>query len=55
MEPRESWAAKWLRIDHCLPGVYAISITGQLDREVEEDCENRGTQWRCKPAGADTD
>ena len=52
MDPRESWAAKWIRVDHCLPGVYAIAVTGQLDRDIEEDLENRGLRWRCKPAGS---
>ena len=50
MDPRDSWAAKWIRVDNYLPGVYAIQVTGQLDRDVEEDLENRGIRWRCRPA-----
>jgi hypothetical protein len=50
MDPRESWAAKWIRADNYLPGVYAISVTGQFDREIEEDLESRGIRWRCRPA-----
>ena len=50
MDPRESWVAKWLRVDNYLPGVYAITVTGQFEREVEEELENRGCRWRCKPA-----
>jgi transcription elongation factor SPT4 len=50
MDPRESWSAKWIRVDNYLPGVYAISVTGQFDREIEEDLENRGIRWRCRPA-----
>uniref|UniRef100_A0A6U5K8B7 Spt4/RpoE2 zinc finger domain-containing protein n=1 Tax=Grammatophora oceanica TaxID=210454 RepID=A0A6U5K8B7_9STRA len=50
MDPRVSWAAKWIRCDNYLPGVYAISVTGQFDREIEEDLENRGIRWRCRPA-----
>lgn len=50
MDPRESWAAKWIRVDNYLPGVYAISVTGQFDKDMEEDLENRGIRWRCRPA-----
>jgi transcription elongation factor SPT4 len=49
MDPRESWAAKWIRVDTYLPGVYAISVTGTFDRDIEEDLESRGVRWRCRP------
>jgi transcription elongation factor SPT4 len=49
-DPTESWAAKWIRVDNFLPGVYAITVTGQLDGEIEEDLENQGIRWRCRPA-----
>ena len=49
MDPRESWAAKWIRVDNYLPGVYALSITGTFDRDIEEDLEARGIRWRCRP------
>lgn len=52
MDPRESWMAKWIRVDNFLPGVYAIEILGQLDPDIQEDLENRGIRWRCKPAEA---
>jgi transcription elongation factor SPT4 len=54
MDPRDSWAAKWIRVDAYLPGVYAISVTGQLDKDVQEDLENRGIRWRCRPSNAQT-
>ena len=52
MDPRDSWAAKWIRVDAYLPGVYAIVVTGQFDREIEEDLENQGIRWRCRPSTA---
>ncbi len=53
MDPGESWTAKWIRVDLYLPGVYAISITGQFDREIEDELESRGCRWRCRPVGSD--
>lgn len=50
MSPRESWVAKWLRIDNYLPGVYAISVTGEFPKEIEDRLESAGRRWRCKPA-----
>mmetsp|Transcript_26267 Transcript_26267/g.77670 ORF Transcript_26267/g.77670 Transcript_26267/m.77670 type:complete len:145 (-) Transcript_26267:133-567(-) len=50
MDPRQSWVAKWLRVDNYLPGVYAISVTGQFEKDIEEELESRGCRWRCRPA-----
>ncbi len=50
MDPRESWTAKWLRVDNYLPGVYAITVTGQLDQNTIDDLESRGCKYRCRPA-----
>jgi transcription elongation factor SPT4 len=51
MDPRESWTAKWLRVDAYLPGVYAISVTGIFDKDIEDELESRGCRFRCRPAG----
>jgi transcription elongation factor SPT4 len=50
MDPRDSWSAKWIRVDAHLPGVYALQVTGQFDRDLEEDMESRGIRWRCRPS-----
>ena len=52
MDPRDSWAAKWIRVDAYLPGLYAIVVTGQFDKGIEEDLENQGIRWRCRPSSS---
>lgn len=52
MDPRESWVAKWLRVDNYHPGVYAISVTGTFDIEAKEILENGGYSWRCRPVAS---
>lgn len=51
-DPRESWAARWIRVDQFVPGVYAITVTGTLDQDIQEDLGNRGIRWRCRPHNA---
>lgn len=48
MDPRDSWAAKWIRVNAHFPGVYALQVTGQFDRDLEEEMESRGIRWRCR-------
>jgi transcription elongation factor SPT4 len=50
MDPRESWASRWIRTENFLPGVYAITVTGELDRDTVEELENQGRTYRCRPA-----
>lgn len=52
MDPRSSWTAKWLRVDNYLPGVYAITVTGQFDKDIEDELESRGCRYRCRPHGS---
>jgi hypothetical protein len=29
MMPKESWVARWNRLEHLVPGIYAISYKGE--------------------------
>ncbi|KAK7062985.1 Transcription elongation factor SPT4 [Halocaridina rubra] len=42
MSPEDSWVAKWQRINRCVRGMYAISITGRLPASVIRDMKSRG-------------
>eukprot|EP00729_Bicosta_minor_P013891 gene13891-17417_t len=37
IEPRESWCARWQRIEHYKPGVYALCVYGTVDAEYREE------------------
>lgn len=52
MDPEMSWTAKWLRVDKYLPGIYAINVTGEFNKDIEEELEQRGCRYRCRPAQA---
>ena len=38
----DSWVAKWQRIRKFKPGVYAISVSGRLPKELENCLKNEG-------------
>ena len=42
MSPTESWVAKWQRIEHCVPGVYAVSVSGELPGDIVESLKDQG-------------
>ncbi|PWN98986.1 putative SPT4-transcription elongation protein [Tilletiopsis washingtonensis] len=39
-QPGQSWVAKWQRIDHRMPGLYAVKVTGSLPAELREQLAN---------------
>ena len=41
MSPTESWVAKWQRIEHCVPGVYAVSVSGELPGDIVESLKDQ--------------
>ena len=48
MEPNGSWVAKWQRIGHFEPGLYAIEVLGELPEDAIEYCENSELEYRAK-------
>ena len=48
MEPNGSWVAKWQRIGHFEPGMYAIEVSGELPVDAIEYCENSELEYRSK-------
>mmetsp|Transcript_17961 Transcript_17961/g.35370 ORF Transcript_17961/g.35370 Transcript_17961/m.35370 type:complete len:131 (-) Transcript_17961:233-625(-) len=41
MQPKESWVAKWQRIDRFIPGMYAIKVNEEASDEVQEICRSQ--------------
>ncbi|KAI8988916.1 transcription initiation protein spt4 [Pilobolus umbonatus] len=46
MQPRNSWVAKWQRIDKHKMGIYAIRVYGRIPEDVEDELERRGIPYR---------
>lgn len=40
--PKQSWIAKWQRIDNYKPGIYAMVVDGVLSDKFIEDIEKEG-------------
>jgi len=48
MTPQESWVAKWQRINRCVRGIYAISVSGRLPLKVVRVMKARGVKYRSR-------
>jgi len=46
MQPKESWVAKWQRIGRLVPGIYAVSVTGELPDSIKKYLEERKYSYR---------
>merc|ERR1739848_505612 len=46
ISPQESWVEKWQFINHCVPGCYAISVSGNLPKGVERELRRSGAIYR---------
>ncbi|OWZ14457.1 Transcription elongation factor SPT4 [Phytophthora megakarya] len=46
MQPKESWVAKWQRIVRLVPGIYAVSVSGELPDSIKRFLEDRNIPYR---------
>ena len=42
LEPKRSWVGRWQRIDGCVPGTYAMTVSGELPGEFIDRVESEG-------------
>lgn len=42
VDPENSWVAKWQRISTCKPGLYAMTVEGDVDEETVIEYEKSG-------------
>ena len=45
VHPSESWCAKWQREDKYRPGVYCVTMTGELPEYVRNFMDDQGLQY----------
>ncbi|KAF6023092.1 SUPT4H1 [Bugula neritina] len=48
MSPDDSWVAKWQRINRCVPGVYALSVSGKLSTSMVRELRSKGVTYRSR-------
>jgi len=46
MNPSQSWVAKWQRISHLNPGLYAVSVSGKLQPAVVRELKGHGIHYK---------
>jgi transcription elongation factor SPT4 len=50
LAPRESWCARWQRIESFKPGVYALCVYGTINQEAREEL---GDNYRSRDTSKD--
>ncbi|OAF64942.1 Transcription elongation factor SPT4 [Intoshia linei] len=43
-QPKKSWVAKWQGLVNCIPGIYAITVYGEIPIEYQEKLSKLGRQ-----------
>ncbi|KAG8752286.1 transcription elongation factor spt4 [Serendipita sp. 396] len=42
MDPKESWVARWKRVDVSVPGVYAVRLSTKMSESLKLELEDLG-------------
>ncbi len=48
MRPEDSWVGRWQRVDKCIPGIYAISVSGRLPNYVVSELQSHGIAYKSR-------
>jgi transcription elongation factor SPT4 len=46
MDPKDSWVAKWQRIEQYKPGLYAISVSGDLPQIAIRQLRDKDVEYK---------
>lgn len=50
---KQSWVARWLRIDSFVPGLYAVKISGKLPPHIVSDLADQNVTYRPRDGSAE--
>ncbi|KAL3073279.1 hypothetical protein niasHS_014119 [Heterodera schachtii] len=45
-EPNDSWVCKWQKINRKCPGIYAVSVSGNLPKHVVAELSHMGIKYK---------
>lgn len=52
-DSKESWVARWLRIESFVPGLYAVKVNGRLPPRVISELEEQNVSYRPRDGSAE--
>merc|ERR550532_668316 len=48
MHPEDSWVGRWQRINKCIPGMYAVSVSGKLPNYIIGELQSHGIVYQSR-------